>query len=402
MNLLTSSAALTVMAVGVGVGAADLPSGGHASGRITEKATHRGERKEARMSLDRARSRIPERTLPAFWVGNMDRLAEILSTVRKGTVQELARTPGNRPLMSVSYGPAPVPRKANFNSAIGGRDATAYVDRGARAAPVVLFVGPVHGHETEGSTGLCNLIQILETGKDLAGRDQAALAESASRCRVVIVPAGNPDGMARFEPRSLHNMTRDDLRFWGQGTRPDGSYYGWPGCKLVHPMPVNDGGFLGCYFNDAGINPMHDEFLDPMGPEAPAILKLARREAPDLAVSLHSCESAPFLIRPAHVPLEIQREVVTVAEAYVALLRERNLPAGRIPTVRAEESARDAPFNLTSALHHVSGVTAFTFESPHGIQDPRACLVDHQRLLDIQLTLYEVMFRHVLNPREEN
>ena len=64
-------------------------------------------------------------------------------------------------------------------------------------------------------------------------------------------------------------MTGDDLRFWGQGTWKDGTLCDWPACKRQHPMAGENIGFLGCYFNDAGINPMHDEFFAPMSPEAP-------------------------------------------------------------------------------------------------------------------------------------
>ena len=70
----------------------------------------------------------------------------------------------------VSYGSRePVAHRANFNSAVGGRDPSAYMDKAARAKPVVFFVGPVHGHEVEGLTGLVNLIQVelARTGEDL-------------------------------------------------------------------------------------------------------------------------------------------------------------------------------------------------------------------------------------------
>ena len=53
---------------------------------------------------------------------------------------------------------------------------------------------------------------------------------------------------------------------------------------------------------------MHDEFFAPLGPEAPAILRVAIREGPDLAVSLHSHQSAPAVLRPAYVPLEQQEQ----------------------------------------------------------------------------------------------
>lgn len=73
---------------------------------------------------------------------------------------------------------------------------------------------------------------------------------------------------------------------YGQGTRKDGSLYGWPGAKAVHPMR-GDVGILGAYFNDDGINPMHDEFFAPMAEETKAIVQVARQEAPDITVSLH-------------------------------------------------------------------------------------------------------------------
>lgn len=42
-----------------------------------------------------------------------------------------------------------VPHRENFNSAIGVREPSAYLDKAARKEPVVLFLGPVHGHEVE-------------------------------------------------------------------------------------------------------------------------------------------------------------------------------------------------------------------------------------------------------------
>ena len=44
---------------------------------------------------------------------------------------------------------------------------------------------------------------------------------------------------------------------------------------------VGDVGILGAYFNDDGVNPMHDDFFLPMASETEAILRLAREEARD-------------------------------------------------------------------------------------------------------------------------
>jgi hypothetical protein len=235
------------------------------------------------MTYTQAKARIPDRSLPDFWVGDVKGLAARFEHLERGTATVLAATPGSRPIYMVTYGDREaVAHQANFNSAIGGRDAAAYMHKAARKKPVILFLGPVHGHEVEGLTGLVNLIRVMETGKDLRGRDQERLRELGERCRLLIVPAGNPDGTARFEPRTLQGMADEDLRFWGQGTWKDDTFCDWPQCKRVHPMVGPDVGFLGCYFNDAGVNPMHDEFFAPMGPEAGAgrgVLRPAPRPA---------------------------------------------------------------------------------------------------------------------------
>jgi hypothetical protein len=264
---------------------------------------------------------------------------------------------------------------------------------------VILFVGPVHGHEVEALTGLANLISIMDTGYDLRKRKQAQLRELGKRCRLLIIPAGNPDGTARLKPRALQGMGLDDVRFWGQGTWSDDTFCGWPEIKRQHPMVGENTGFLGCYFNDAGINPMHDEFFEPMGPEAPAILKVAREEGVDLAVSLHSHSSKPALLRPAYVTMEKQEDVRKLAAECYAILNKRGLPYGGIFTSKADGGRNPSPFNLTSAIHHVCGASSFTFECPHGLESAGACKVGLEEILDIQLALYEAMMRHELSKK---
>ena len=350
------------------------------------------------MTIEQARQRLSGVRPPAFWVGDADRLERVLARLARGTARELCRTPGGRPLLMVEYGEKEaLEQGANYNSAIGGRDPDAFAARGRRARPVILLIGPVHGQETEALAGLANLMYVLETGSDLEGKRHPALREKALGCRLLIVPVGNPDGLARFEPGSLAGMTRADVRFWGQGTHADHRFCGWPECKRLHPM--RGGAFLGCYFNDDGVNPMHDEFFAPMGPEAPAILRLAKSEAPDIAVSLHSHAAAPTILRPAWTPLETQERARLLGEQLVRGLEARGLPAGKLPGVGAETGPICAPFNLTSALHHICGCLAITFECPHGLRDADACRVDQRRIVDIQLTLYEILFEHALAAR---
>jgi len=52
---------------------------------------------------------------------------------------------------------------------------------------------------------------------------------------------------------------------------------------------------------------------------------------------------------------------------------------------------------LTSALYHISGASSFTFECPHGLKD--GCHVSFDQILDIQLSLYEVMLRYEIDKK---
>jgi hypothetical protein len=350
------------------------------------------------MTYKQAVQRIPKRKIPKFWVGDVAGLSGYLEKLTKGKVRAIAISPGGRPMHLITYGQREkVEHKANFNSAIGGRDPAAYMDKAARKKPVILFVGPVHGAEVEGLTGLVNFINVMESGEDLRGKQQTELRALGERCRLLIIPEGNPDGIARFEPHSLCGAEGIDLRFWGQGTWNDNTFCDWPQCKRRHPMAGDDIGFLGCYFDDKGINPMHDEFFAPMGPEAPVILKVAAEEGPDLSVSLHSHENKPAVLRPAYVTVEVQQDILSLAKRCYSLLVERGLPHGGLFEVRSDGGKNPSPFNLTSALYHISGASSFTFECPHGLKD--GCQVSFDEILDIQLSLYEAMLKYEIDKK---
>ena len=174
------------------------------------------------MTYDQAKTLFQPSDLPSFWVGDVAGLAQRLAKLEIGQVEQIAVSPGGRLLHLVTYGAKEeVPHRANFNSAIGGRDPASYMDKGARKRPVIYLVGPVHGHEVEGLTGLVNLIEIMETGRDLRGKDQSALQALGRRCRLLILPCGNPDGVARFEPRTARGMNHQVFQFWGMGTWSD-------------------------------------------------------------------------------------------------------------------------------------------------------------------------------------
>ena len=352
------------------------------------------------MTYVEAKKRINNQGVPPWWVTDIPGVLDQLAKVSKGTVSSIARSPGGHEVHLVQYGGQEQREQlANFNSAVGAREPDVYRTKSSRKKPVIYFLGPVHGQEIEGVAGLVNFIHVLETGRDLRERPQPTLVELAQKCRLLIIPVANPDGVARCEPRSFVGLSFLEMRFWGQGTWSDDSIIGWPAAKRLHPMIGERVGFRGCYFNDDGINLMHDEFFAPLSKEVPAILQVAYNEAPDLAVSLHSHNDLPMLIRPAHVPLEVQQDVLALAKSCYALLDQRKLPHVGPFTVQAEQGVIPRSFNLVSAIHHTCGAASFTFESPHGLEDETWADKTHERILDIQLSLYEAMMRFEIDKK---
>ena len=104
---------------------------------------------------------------------------------------------------------------------------------------------------------------IAETGKDYRGKDWSSLQNKLKQCRTIIIPCGNPDGRRRCPYDSFLGLPTKIMTKYGQGTHKDGTSWGWPQAKSVHPMK-GDVGILGAYFNDDGINMMHDDFFAPM------------------------------------------------------------------------------------------------------------------------------------------
>jgi hypothetical protein len=344
---------------------------------------------------------VPPSDLPGYWRSNLEHVKEEIEGVRKGTVETVAVSPGGRPVSLVLYGERDDLRsQANYNSAVGAGNPAWYARKDESTRPVVLFLGPVHGQEVEGIVGLVNLIHVAETGADYRGRPWPELKRRLERFRALVVPVANPDGRARCPHDSFVGVPTRTMTRFGQGTRRDGSLYGWPGAKAVHPMK-GDVGILGAYFNDAGVNPMHDDFFLPMAEETRAILRLAREEAPDMVVSLHSHESAPVVLQASYVPVFMKERIRDLSRRVQQRYARAGLPYGSVvePGVEDERPGPTQYFNLTSALHHVSGAMAFTFECSHGSVSEESTALSHDQILDVQMLLYDEMLRYVLEER---
>ncbi|RIH65471.1 hypothetical protein D1164_10145 [Mariniphaga sediminis] len=344
--------------------------------------------------------------LPEFFKSGLSDIEDELKLVKHGKVETIATSPGGFPVYAVYYGEKDdFKSQANYNSAVAAWNPAYYAEKGEDTKPVIFIIGPVHGQEVEGIVGLVNLVHIMETGKDYRGKDWSSLRNKLQKCRVIIIPCANPDGRKRCPYDSFLGLHEDMVTKYGQGTRKDGSMWGWPGAKSNHPMK-GDVGILGAYFNDDGINIMHDEFFHPMAEETKAILEITRTEAPDMAVTLHSHETPPAIYNPAYTARYMKERVYDLEQRLNNRYKKENVSFTpdnllRKPKIEDEKFPPRTSFNLVCALHNISGTMAFAYECNDGtisdkIPEP---FVTYEDILDIQLLLYDEMVDYILEER---
>ncbi|MGV8090401.1 MAG: M14 family zinc carboxypeptidase [Mangrovibacterium sp.] len=344
--------------------------------------------------------------IPAYFKSKLTDIEDELTHIKKGNVKLITESAGGLPVYAVFYGEKDnFHSQANYNSAIGARTPSFYAKKIKETKPVVFFLGPVHGQEVEGIAGLVNLIHIAETGKDHRGKKWPELKRYFEQCRVIIIPCGNPDGRKRCPYDSFVGLPVEIVIKYGQGTHKNGVSWGWPQAKSLHPMK-GDVGILGAYFNDQGINMMHNDFFMHMAEETKAILKIARDEAPDMTVSLHSYTLPPSVLQAAYVPFFMKSRIADFANKLNEKYRQLRLPCmpenwERKVTIDDEKFPPQTSFNLVSALHHISGTMSFTFECPYGTTGGKMKMppVDYNTILDIQLNLYHEMFSYLVENR---
>lgn len=337
--------------------------------------------------------------IPLFFKSKLADIDAEIALIKTGKAEKIATSPGGLSVYGIFYGEKEnLNKQANYNSAVGARNPAFFAAKDEQTKPVIFFIGPVHGQEPEGIVGLVNLIHIAETGKDYRGKAWPELKSYFEQCRVIIIPCGNPDGRKRCPYDSFVGLPVETMTKYGQGTKKDGTLWRWPQSKSLHPMK-GDVDILGAYYNDAGINIMHDEFFSPMAVETSAIFKIAMEEAPDITVSLHSCSCKPFIIQNSHAPHFMKERIADLAknlnQKYIDLQLPNMGPGWGISvSVDDMEPPPQKSFNMVSALHYASGSMAFTFESPHGTIEDGAT---YNEILDVQLVLYEEMFSYIEN-----
>ncbi len=330
---------------------------------------------------------MAEAPLPVYWHSSLDVINEDIKKIKKGTVKELLPSAGGRPIYMIEYGKSNLPKRtANLSSALGARSPSAYADKsGEDYIPTVYFAGCIHGGEFEGTVAIMNLISLLETGVDLAGNPNDALKAAAERVHLILMPMCNPDGRSHIPFDNYVGHTFYDLRYYNQGTWKNGELCNWPGCKRVHPIK-DSVDYLGGYFNDDGVNMMHDNFFGHNSNETQNVLDICTEYAPDISVLCHGGSNCrPLFTKLKYASGNAKREMIEMAKRIrskyeaVGLVGFENLGEG-LDSNAEEDAAIPASFNLVSAMHHCCGAPCITFESNQGLCDHRDPIFDNDQI----------------------
>lgn len=341
-----------------------------------------------------------ESQVPNYWKGSTTDVFTGVGQVKKGIVHNLKPSASGLPIHMIEYGTSNLPpSKATLSSALGASDYKAYADKtGADYRPTLFFAGCIHGGEFEGTAAIMNLIKLLETGTDYAGDSYPELTELAQKFHLILMPMCNPDGRNHIPFDNFVGHTFHDLRYYNQGTWKDGSLCGWPDCKKVFPIKDHVE-YLGGYFNDGGVNMMHDDFFGHAANETQNVLDMCRIYAPDISVLFHGGDNCRFhLTTTGYVSGNAKKVAADLITRALSTFEAAALPFSdnREKQLNYDAEWKETPisFNLTSAMHHCCGGTCLTFESNQGLVKPDSIQLTNREIYDGHLLFMKCVFEH--------
>ena len=326
---------------------------------------------------------------PPWWLTRPDEILRFLESLAGVEVEEIGRTAGGRAIVAASYGPRedlPGRTCRSLASAMSGHDTSSFYGRGMRERQSVLFVGAAHGTELEGTVAALNYLNVLVTGRDLLGREQAGLAEAGRKHRFCIVPILNVDGRRRYADH-VHwiGCDADYQSMVTMGRLRSGEILRWPDAKVNWPVPVERMSHLGSYYNDAGYNLVYDgPHAGDCQPETTALIRLCRREMPDVVVLSHSNHGSLVDAPASYIPASFKQKTDQLGAA----VGMRCLRAGLAKSGIAQRSTSYAGdiFYQGDAVYHACGALPVLIEFPCGWENVPD---NHRSILDIGLAVLE-------------
>lgn len=338
--------------------------------------------------------------IPKYYKTNLIDIENCKKAVNKAKVVTLCHSAGGRPVYMFCYGKQNVFRRtANLSSALGGHNKGCFADKTSMDyIPTLLLVGCVHGGEFEGTAALLNLINIIETGYDLAKTKFLELKSLCEKVNLLIIPCINPDGRSHIPFDSFIGKSFTELRYYNQGTWADGTLCGWPECKLRHPIK-DYVDYLGGYFNDDGINLMHDDFFGKKADETQALFSVCEQYVPDFTVLLHGgTNTKNCVLGPAYAPAQIKKRVLQLDELLKSACAEQNLEyyVAHKDSDYGEKKEIPVSFNLPSALTQLCGEPCVTYESNQGLTDcPDGKGYSYDEIYSHHLILFKTLIEYL-------
>ena len=335
--------------------------------------------------------------IPVYWKSRLEDVEEALKLVKGGKVTKPCVSAGGRPIYMIEYGESTLPKRtANCSSALGARGRIeCYADkRSPDYIPTVFLCGCIHGGEFEGTVAMLNLIKLIETGTDYNGDRYDELVELAKKVHLILVPMVNPDGRSHIPFDTYVGRPHYDLRYYNQGTWKDGSLCGWPECKMVHP--IKDAvDYLGGYYNDDGVNMMHEDFCGgKLSTGTQLTLDICREYAPDFSILLHGgANSTPHIIASSYVSYKSKLETAAVMDAVEARSIKEGLHFVNKGVKDVEKNERPPSFSLPSAMHHCCSEPTITYESNQGLTECDGLCYTHEQIYKAHMILFEETIR---------
>lgn len=312
--------------------------------------------------------------IPDWWRGSAQDVCDTVKLVKKGEVTELCKTPGGWPMYMVFYGKRnDLKRTANLSSAQGAGNLKCYADKtGDDYIPTVCLIGAEHGGEFEGTVALNNLIKEIETGEDYKGEKHPDLMAALEGINLIIIPLANMDGRARIPLKTFVGQNFESFRYYSQGTWKDGTLCMHPGCKEVHPLK-DACEFIGGYFNNDGVNIVHDNFFFPKAKETESLLKVADEFVPDISLHLHgggNCRNTFYQFD--YMPKIVKDKIASLNRRIKQTLTDlgegdRYTEREVVGNENNTELKSPPSFNIQSAWTAICGEPAIVYETNQGL-----------------------------------
>ncbi|MBC7915346.1 MAG: hypothetical protein H7Y07_14625 [Pyrinomonadaceae bacterium] len=341
--------------------------------------------------------------IPPFWLSTVEDVNSFLKkNIHKGKVEVIGTSAGGRPIHGVLYGQSRQGKgTTTFSGSLGFGDVGTY--RGPdHNKTVYMAISSVHGGEFEGIVGMINLLSILETGKDLRGKEWPDIVNSFQKLdRVILVPIVNPDGRSRIPIKmETHKGANGNVHeYLNTGGNAEGKITGWPKIKKFIPMDFSLPSFPGGYPNDAGVNIQHDDFFGKRQPETQALFNITAQEKPDLILNMHTGAVYPHVIR-AYLEPSLSTPFDTLFNFVHTALAKNGLQKTNDVTMEANPRLAAGPvgYNLDGALNLNSGTLSVLIESPsHGFSgknsDGELVTFTPEMLLNAQLLCHQEAMR---------